>query len=166
MERTDRPKIAYCTTEGLFQFKVMPFGLCNTPTTFQRLVDLVLAGLQWSECLVYLDDVIVVGRTFNEHLRNLRSVLQRIRESGLCLKPSKCCFFQNRVHYLGHIISRDGVATDSAKTEKVNTWPTPTSVREVQQFLGLAGYYRRFIKDFAEIARPLHRAPNVFHVDK
>ena len=125
-----------------FQFKVMPFGLCNAPATFQRLMDLVLAGLQWSDCLVYLDDVVVLGCTFEEHLCNLSSVLQRMREAGLRLKPSKCSFFQREVHYLGHIISRDGVATDPAKIEKVATWPALTSKREVQQFLGLAGYYR------------------------
>ena len=155
--KSDRPKTAFCTTEGLFQFRVMPFGLCNAPATFQRLMDLVLVGLQWSECLVYLDDVIVLGRTVDEHLCNLRSVLQRLRESGLRLKPSKCFFFQRQVQYLGHIISREGIATDPAKIEKVSTWPVPTSKREIQQFLGLASYYRRFVKDFARIARPLHR---------
>ena len=157
VDEADRPKTAFCTTEGLYQFKVMPFGLCNAPATFQRLMDLVLAGLQWSDCLVYLDDVIVLGRTYEEHVRNLRSVLERLRESGLRLKPSKCSFFQREVQYLGHIISRDGVSTDPAKTEKVATWPTPTSVRETRQFLGFASYYRRFVKDFAHIARPLHR---------
>jgi hypothetical protein len=123
---SDRPKTAFCTTEGLFQFRVMPFGLCNAPATFQRLMDLVLAGLQWGECLVYLDDVIVLGRTFQEHLCNLRSVLQRLLDSGLRLRPSKCSFFRDQVPYLGHIISRDGVATDPAKTEKVSSWPSPT----------------------------------------
>ena len=120
-------------------------------------MDLALAGLQWSECLVYLDDVIVLGRTFEEHLRNVRSVLQRLHESGLRLKPSKCSFFQRQVQYLGHIISRDGVATDSAKTAKVSTWHVPTSTRETQQFLGFASYYWWFVKDFAQVARPLQR---------
>ena len=157
MEDSDKEKTAFCTTEGLFQFRVMPFGLCNGPASFQRLMDLVLAGLQWSECLVYLDDVIVLGRTFLEHLQNLQSVLQRLRESGLRLKPSKCSFFQKQVQYLGHIISRKGVATDPAKIEKVSMWPIPSSKRETQQFLGFAGYYRRFVRDFACIARPLYR---------
>ena len=109
IEEADRPNTAFCTTEGLFQFK-------------------------WSECLVYLDDVIVLGRSFEEHLRNLRSVFQRLRESGLHLKPSKCSFFQSEVQYLGHIISRDGVATDPAKIEKVADGPAPTTKREAQQF--------------------------------
>ena len=104
LDETDGEKTAFCTTEGLFQFKVMPFGLCNAPATFQRLMELILAGLQWSDCPVYLDDVIALGRTFVEHLRNLQFVLQQIRESGLRLKSSKCYFFQYRVQYLGDII--------------------------------------------------------------
>ena len=157
VEEKDRQKTAFCTTEGLFQFKVMPFGLCNAPATFQRLMDLMLAGLQWSECLVYLDDIVVLGRTFDEHLCNIRSVFQRLRESGLRLNLSKCCFFRRQVKYLGHVISRDGIATDPEKTDKVSMWPVPSSKRETQQFLGFASYYRRFVKDFARIARPLHR---------
>ena len=152
----DRPKTAFCTTEGLFQFRVMTFGLCNAPATFQRLMDLVLCGLQWSCCLVYLDDIIILGSTFKEHICNIKNVLQRLREAGLKVKPVKCSFFQEEVHYLGHIISRQGVAPDVSKIEKILSWPKPTSTKDVQQFLGLAGYYRRFIKDFASIAKPLH----------
>ena len=101
MHEADRPKTAFGTTEGLFQFRVMPFGLSNAPATFQRLMDLVLAKLQWSECLVYLDDVIVLGRSFEEHLTNLQSVLKQLRQAGLRLKLSKCSFFQHQVKYLG-----------------------------------------------------------------
>ena len=153
----DQEKTAFCTTEGLFEFTVMPFGLCNAPATFQRLMDLVLCGLQWSECLVYLDDVIVLGRTFQEHLDSLQSVFQRLRESGLKLKPAKCHFCQEQVTYLGHIISAEGIATDPEKTKQVAQWPVPTTQREVQQFLGLANYYRRFVRGYATIAKPLHK---------
>ena len=90
----DREKTAFCTPCGLYEFNVMPFGLCNGPATFQRLMDLVLAGLQMSQCLVYIDDVIVVGRTFDEHLSNLQEVFERVRRAGLKLKPSKCSFLQ------------------------------------------------------------------------
>ena len=107
--------------------------------------------------LVYLHDVIVLGRTFVEHLRKLQSVLQRIRESGLRLKSSKCYFFRHKVQYLGCIISREGVAIDLLKTEKVATWSTATSILEVQQFLGFASYYRKYIRNFAHMAQPLHK---------
>ena len=153
----DRCKTAFCTTEGFYEFKVMPFGLCNAPATFQRLMDLVLAGLQWSQCLVYLDDIIIIGKTFEEHLQNLNAVFKRIQEAGLRLKPAKCTFFQEKVNYLGHIISREGVTPDAAKIEKVASWPIPHSAHSVQQFLGFANYYRRFIRDFSTIAKPLHR---------
>ena len=152
----DRPKTAFCTTEGLFEFSVMPFGLCNAPATFQRLMDLVLRGLQWSQCLVYIDDVIIPGRSYAEHLTNLRAVLGRLQQAGLKLQPKKCSFLKQRVSYLGHVVSREGVATDPAKIEKVANWPVPTTAKDVQQFLGFAGYYRRFVKDFAQIARPLY----------
>lgn len=151
----DRCKTAFCTTEGLYEFKVMPFVVCNAPATFQRLMDLVLAGLQWSQCLVYLDDIIIVGRTFEEHLQNLNAVFKHIQEAGLRLKPAKCTFFQEKVNYLGHIISQ-GVTPDAEKIEKVASWPVPHSTHSVQQFLGFANYYRRFIQDFSTIAKPLH----------
>ena len=153
----DQQKSAFCTMDGLFEFKVMPFGLYNAPATFQRLMDLVLAGLQWSACLVYLDDIIVLGRDFYGHLQNLQLVLQRIRDAGLKLQPAKCAFFQSEVKYLGHIVSREGVAADPSNVNKVSSWPVPTTAKEVQQFLGLVNYYRQFICDFANIAKPLHR---------
>jgi len=149
--------MAFTTHEGLFEFKVMPFGLCNAPATFQRLMDLILAGVQWSHFLVYLDDIIIIGRDFSEYLQNLRAVLQKLREAGLRLKLSKCVLCRESVSYLGHVVSRDGVATDPDKTSRVSSWPIPKSVQEVQQFLGLASYYRRFVHDFATIARPLQR---------
>ena len=139
------------------RFKVMPFGLCNAPTTFQRLMDSVLAGLQWSSCLVYLDDIVIPGKSFKIHLQNLRKFLERLRQAGLRLHPNKCAFCCKQVAFLGHIVSEEGVATNPSKTVKVATWPEPKTPHEVRQFLGLASYYRRFIKDFATIAKPLHR---------
>ena len=157
MAPEDRPKTAFSTPEGLYQFRVMPFGLCNAPATFQRLMDRVLGTLKWSSCLVYFDDIIVVGSSFGDHLRHIASVLMKLREAGLKLKPTKCKFFQKQVAFLGHIVSACGIATDPAKTEVIAKWPTPQSRKEVQQFLGLANYYRRFIKNFGTIAKPLHR---------
>ena len=153
----DREKTAFCTQEGLFEFNVMPFGLCNAPATFQRLMDCVLAGLQWSSCLVYIDDVIIIGRSFEEHLHHLQQVLDRLKSAGLKIQPSKCHFLQREVIFLGHVVSSTGVSPDPSKTSKIKEWPTPKCVQEVQQFLGLANYYRRFIKNFATIAKPLHQ---------
>ena len=156
VEEKDHEKTAFITHEGLFEFTKMSFGLCNAPATFQRLMDLILVGLQWKNCLVYLDDILVIGKTFDEHLNNLGLVFNRLRKAGLKLKPSKCFICRKQVTYLGHVVSPDGIATDPAKTEKVVNWPIPTCQREVQQFLGLVSYYRRFIKGFATIAKPLH----------
>ena len=153
----DREKTAFTTPEGLFEFNVMPFGLCNAPATFQWLMDLVLAGLQSSSGLVYLDDIIVTENTFLEHLHHLCVVFDRLREANLKSKPAKFAFCKSEVAFLGHIVSANGVITDPAKVEKVKNWPLPTSKREVQQFLGLANYYQRFIQDFATIAKPLHK---------
>ena len=153
----DRAKTAFCTQEGLYEFNVMPFGLSNAPATFQRLMDSVLAGLQWSTCLVYLDDIIIVGRSFEEHMKNLQLVFERLKEAGLKLQPKKCHFLRHKVTFLGHIVSSEGISPDPLKTSKVREWPTPITVQETQQFLGLASYYRRFIKNFAEIAKPLYQ---------
>ena len=120
-------------------------------------MDCVLAGLNWQSCLVYLDDIIILGRSFPEHLNHLKEVCDRFRKAGLKLKPSKCNLDQREVTFLCHIVSDKGVSTDPTKTKAIRNWPTPTSRREVQQFLGLANYYRRFMKDFATIAKPLHQ---------
>ena len=157
IDPSDKPKTAFCTTEGLFQFKVMPFGLCNAPATFQRLMDLVLAGLQWSQCLVYLDDVIVLGRSFSEHLQNLQVVFHRMRQAGLTLKPSKCDLLKQKVQYLGHIVSKDGISVDPMKVNKVQAWPIPKTIQAVRQFLGFCSYCCRSIQKFAQITKPLHK---------
>ena len=145
MSPTDREKTAFATPEGLYELKVMPFGLCNAPSTFQRLMDSVLKGLHWSNCLVYIDDVVVPGRKFKDHLQNLKLVFDRFREAGLKLHLKKCKFGKKEVTFLGHLISASGVAVDPTKTDKIATWPEPQCQRDVQQFLGLANYYRRFI---------------------
>ncbi|KRY04938.1 Retrovirus-related Pol polyprotein from transposon 17.6, partial [Trichinella patagoniensis] len=141
---------------GLFQFRVMPFGLCNAPATFQRLMENALRGLTFKGCLLYLDDIIVYGRTEEEHLERLEGVLSRLQSVGLKIKPEKCQLMRQSVRYLGHIVTQHGVSTDPEKTAAVQEWPTPRCVREARQFLGLASYYRRFVRNFAGVANPLH----------
>ena len=119
-------------------------------------MDVILAGVQWSSCLVYLDDIIIMGRSFEEHLDNLGTVLARLQAAGLTLNPEKCRFFQKKVLYLGHIVSEQGVTPDPEKSKLVTGWPTPTCLVELQGFLGLANYYRHFIHGYAEVAKPLH----------
>lgn len=152
-----RAKSAFVTTSGLYEWKVLPFGLCNAPSTFERLMDYVLAGLKWETLLVYLDDVIVFGGTVTESVERLREVLTRFRGAGLKLKPSKCHLFQSKVHYLGHVVSQDGVHTDPGKIEAIRDWPIPVTRTQVRSFLGTTGYYRRFVRDYANIAQPLHK---------
>jgi len=134
----------------------MPFGLCNAGSTFQRLMDVVMSGLHLDVCLVYLDDIILFSRTVEEHLERLVRVLGRLRTAGLKLKPEKCSLIQRSVSFLGHVVSGDGIATDPQKVKIVTDWPVPNSVKEVRSFLALAGYYRRFVKGYANIAAPLH----------
>ena len=104
-----------------------------------------------------LDDIIILGKDFQSHLENLSLVLQRIKDAGLRLKATECAFFQDRVNYLGHVVARNGVSVDQLKVNKVKNWPVPMTSKKVQQFLGLANYYRRFVQGFANTARPLHR---------
>ena len=112
-------------------------------------------GLQWQQCLVYLDDIIDFGRTFDEILKRLRTVMERLEAAGLKLKPSKCKWFQRSVTYLGHVVSGEGIRCDPEKISQVVNWPVPTTVKQVRGFLGLASYYRKFIPSFSELAGPL-----------
>lgn len=157
VDERDREKTAFVTPDGLYEFKVLPFGLCSAPATFQRLMDTVLSGLKWKTCLVYLDDVIVFSATFEEHLKRLLSVLQAIRSAGLTLKPEKCHFGFEQLQFLGHVVSQEGVKPDPDKTAAVAKFPRPTDKKAVRRFMGLCAYYRRFIANFAHLASPLTR---------
>lgn len=155
MAEKDKGKTAFATRQGLFEYNVMPFGLTNAPATFERLMELVLRGMTWKQCQVYLDDVIVFGKTFEETLDNLEKTLYRLRKANLKLKPKKCSLFQTEVHFLGHIISKDGIKCDPQKLETIQKWPHPETVTQLKGFLGLCSYYRRFIKDLSTISAPL-----------
>ena len=133
----------------------MPFGLCNAPATFERLMERALCGMRWSRCLVYLDDVISFGGSVPEALTRLEEVLSRLSDFGLQLKTKKCTFMQTEVIFLRHIVGRTGLACDLAKLSAVRNWHAPDKVKAVRKFVGFVGYYRRFVKDFAGLAEPL-----------
>ena len=157
MHPLDSHKTAFITHEGLYEWLVVPMGLSNSPATFQRCMAQVLKGLIPDSCLAYLDDIIVYGDDFEETLRNLRLVFDRLREANLKLKPKKCRIFQSQVAYLGHIVSQEGVRTDPKKIESIKNWPIPCDTKGVRSFLGLASYYRKFIPGFATSAHSLTR---------
>ena len=150
-----RCKTSFATHSGLFQFKVMPFGLCSAPATLGRLMDRVLQGLRWSRCLVYLDDIIPFGTTFDDALDNLTLIFERLRSYGLQLKSTKCHLFQTSVPFLGHVVGRRGLECDPRKITDVKSWPVPDCLKSVRQFLDFVGYYRRFIPNFTDLTEPL-----------
>ena len=134
----------------------MPFGLTCAPGTFQRLMDLVLCGLSYEVCMVYLDDIVVFAPDFETHLQRLETVLDMLRWAKLKLKPSKCSFMQHKVAFLGHVVSGNGIAMQPDKVQAVSDWPIPRNLHEVRSFLGLCSYYRRFVPRFITVAAPLH----------
>jgi len=137
----DREKTAFATPDGLYQFCRLSFGLTNAPACFMRAMHIVLKGLFWSDCLVYLDDIIVFGRTLEEHRERLALVLSRLAEAGLKINPKKCKLLSDRVVVLGHFVTRDGISTDPEKIRVVKEWPLPSDRCHLKAFLGTAGYY-------------------------
>lgn len=145
--KEDREKTAFSTPDGHFQFKRMPFGLTNAPATFQRVMNTILAGLSWTDCLVYLDDIIVFGKTLTEHNRSIEEVLTRLEQAGLKLNAKKCHLVQGQSVILGHVVNREGIATDPEKIKVIREWPVPNNISQLRTFLGCTGYYRQFIKN-------------------
>ena len=137
MDARDSDKTAFVTRKGQYRFKVLSFGLANSPSVFQRLMDLVLAGLTWEACLVYIVDVIIFGKSFEEHVVRLEAVFHRLRAARLKLKPTKCRVFQRRVVFLGHVISGNDIEPDPDKVSAVVDWPIPKSLTKCDHFLAL-----------------------------
>ena len=163
----DKEKTGFRTSSGqLFEFNQVPFGLCNAPATFSRLMDRVLAGLHWETCLFYLDDIIVFSSTWEEHLARLREVFERLGHAKLKLGAAKCTFAAKEVSYLGHRVTEEGLLPDPSLLAAIRDIPPPKTATEVRSFLGLAGYYRRYVKGFAAIAAPLQsltKKDTLFH---
>ena len=155
MNEKDKEKTAFITHEGLYEWNVMPFGLCNAPTTFQRLMQEILDDLIYTKVLVYIDDIIIYSKTFEQHLKDVEEVFEKIRKAMLKLKLEKCDFMKREVNFLGFVVGKDGVKTNEDKIKKVKEFPRPTTIGELKGFLGLASYYRRFIEGFSKIAKAL-----------
>ena len=143
---------------GFYKCVWMPFGLTNAPATFQHLMETCLGKMHLKWCIIYLDDITVFSKTPEEHIERLRGVFEKLAAAGLRLKPSKCKFFKSRVTYLGHIVSKDGIKTDTKKIEAIQNWPIPKTVTEVKSFLGFTNYYRKFIPKYAQVARPINQS--------
>ena len=135
----------------------MPFGLCDSPLTFIQMMTSVLRRILFKYCLAYLDDILVFSSNLTEHMSHLDEVFKRLRAANLRLHPKKCRFALPEVYYLGHVLLKNGVSVDQTKVTAVEEFPRPTNLKTVRGFLGLSGYYRRFIKDYSKIANPIHQ---------
>lgn len=155
VKEEDRSKTAFSTDSGHYEYVRLPMGLMNSGRTFQRLMNRVLEGLSGKDCFVYLDDIVVYGRTLAEHNERLGRVFSRLRTYELKLQSEKCKILRAEVVYLGHLITANGIRPDPGKTDCVKNFPVPKTIRHIKSFLGLVGYYRRFVEGFAEIAKPL-----------
>ena len=154
MDSDSIEKTAFSTDQGHFEFLRMPFGLKNAPSTFQRLMNFVLKDLINKICFVYLDDIIILGKSLQEHIQNIKIVFQRLREANLKLQLDKSEFLRKEVAYLGHIITTEGIKPNPDKIETIKKLTLPKNQKEIKSFLGFLGYYRRFIKDFSKLTKP------------
>lgn len=171
MSSDSRKKTAFITPDGLFECKRLPFGLCNAPATFQRMMDQVLSGLKWTMCLVYLDDLVIYGSTFEEHCERLEAVIMALDQAGLSLNPEKCVFAVKEIVCLGHQVTPEGIRPDPSKIAAILEFSSPATclphlrLTTLRSFLGIVSYYHRFVEHFASIATPLYRLHKKNSVD-
>jgi RNase H-like domain found in reverse transcriptase/Reverse transcriptase (RNA-dependent DNA polymerase) len=169
---TDRAieRSTFVTPFGQWEYLQMPFGLRNAPTAFQKMMQDILNDLLGKTCFVFIDDIVVFTNTFQEHLNVLREIFTRLRKNGLCIKPKKCTFASHEIHLLGHIVDKKGIRTDPGKIKAVVDFPIPKNRTDVRAFMGLAGYYRNFVKHFSlhadKINKTLRKANNPFVFNK
>lgn len=156
MQTSDIPKTAFKTHMGHYEYTVMPFGLTNAPATFQNLMNTIFKPHLRSFILVFFDDILVFSKTMPEHIQHLDTVFSILKQNSLYVKLSKCSFATSQVEYLGHVISGKGVATKPQNIEAIQNWPRPQNVSKLRGFLGLTGYYRRFVRNYGQLCRPLH----------
>ena len=154
MDEKDKEKTAFACHKGLFEFNVMPFGLSNAPAVFQKLMSVVLQGCN-DFSTAYLDDIMIFSPTLEEHLEHICVIFDRLRQHILKLKLKKCSFLRSETHYIGFVISEEGIKPHQKKVEAIRSLPVPTCVREVRSFIGMCSYYRRFIPNFSQIAEPI-----------
>lgn len=156
IRESDKNKTAFRTGSGLFEWNVMPFGLTNAPATFQRVMNHIIAPFNWIFSAVYLDDILIFSKTSNDHIKHLTQILTELRKYGLNINYNKTEFFCEKIEFLGYYISDQGITINEEKTMAISNYPTPKNKKDIQQFLGLCSYFRRFIKNFADIAYPLN----------
>jgi hypothetical protein len=152
----DRPKTAFSTPDGHFEFIRLPMGLKNSPSIFQRTMNMVLQELLGDYAFIYIDDIVIYSKTAKEHVAHLKNILDRLEKHGLRVKFSKCQLFKTEIEYLGFLVGRDGMKVNPRKVDAIEKFPTPRDVKGIQAFLGVVGYFRQFVPDYATIARPLY----------
>jgi hypothetical protein len=155
MAPQDEFMTAFKTHHGHFEFRVMPFGLTNAPVTFQCIMNSIFAPFMRNFVLVFMDDILLYSKTLEQHVQHLQQIFQTLMDHKLYVTFSKCAFAHPKIEYLGHIISQQGVDTDPSKTASMVNWSTPRSITEVRAFLGLTGYYRKFVRNYGIMAKPL-----------
>ena len=155
MAKGDEPKTAFCTRFDLYEWKVMPVGLCNAPATFQAMIDNLFQNMLDEGVIIYLDDILIYAENMAKHQRLVKEVLKRLDKATLSINAKKSQWHSSKIEFLGYIISEDGISMSTEKVQVVKDWLTPKTVKNIQEFLGFTKVYRRFIENFTKVTQPL-----------